>query len=321
MKEIRKQFKRKYLSISVLILCSGIGALQFTDSPLEEKPVLEEINAPLEVVAILKRSCYNCHSNEIKLAWYDIIAPVSWKVNADVERAREVMNFSEWGNLTEAQHKGKMWAIYNMVEAGKMPLKNYSLFHPDSKVTEYDIETLRNYVHEITIDPPADQAKSDADQEFEKWRQSKSPLKKTPVSLNGVAYSEEFKRWDVISMSMLYDNSIRTIYGNEIAVKAIEEENFHPWPDGAVVVKAVWEQVGNDSGEVRPGKFLNAQFMVKDAKKYKDTEGWGFAKFSTQELIPFGKTVTFASKSCISCHRQRAEETGYVFNVPLKVNH
>lgn len=74
------------------------------------------------------------------------------------------------------------------------------------------------------------------------------------------------------------------------------------------------------NGEIRTGDFINAQFMVKDAKKYKDTEGWGFAKFSGNNLIPTGTSPLFAQQSCISCHRQLAEKTGYLFNVPMKVN-
>ncbi len=121
-------------------------------------------------------------------------------------------------------------------------------------------------------------------------------------------------------MSTLYDKSMRVIYGNDIAVKAIGDEQFQPWPDGAVVVKAVWEQIENQYGEVRPGKFINAQFMVKDAAKYKDTEGWGFAKFNGDNLTPTGKNAQFAVTSCISCHRQLAKPTGFLFNVPLALN-
>ncbi|PZU25273.1 MAG: cytochrome P460, partial [Chryseobacterium sp.] len=132
--------------------------------------------------------------------------------------------------------------------------------------------------------------------------------------------TDEYKKWKVISMSTLFDNSIRVIYGNDIAVEAIETENFHPWPDGSVVVKSVWKQENSANGEIRAGDFVNAQFMVKDSKKYTDTEGWGFAKFSGNDLHPTGKTASFAKESCIACHRQLAEKTGYLFDVPMKVN-
>lgn len=121
-------------------------------------------------------------------------------------------------------------------------------------------------------------------------------------------------------MSTLFDNSIRVIYGNNIAVKAIEMENFHPWPDGSIVVKSVWKQSKLANGEIRPGSFINTQFMVKDSKKYTETEGWGFAKFSGMNLHPTGKDASFAKVSCIACHRQLAGKTGYLFDVPMKVN-
>ena len=41
--------------------------------------------------------------------------------------------------------------------------------------------------------------------------------------------------------------------------------------------------------------------MDKDAKKHKDTGGWGFARFVGNELKPYGKDAGFVSE-CFSCH-------------------
>lgn len=303
----------------VAVLVAIFVVLQCINEPLETKPVTAEIEAPAAVAAIFERACYDCHSNEPELPWYNQVAPVSWQVNKDISRAREVMNFSEWEKLTKGEQKGKLWGILNMVKAGKMPLERYALLHPGARVTPAEVETIKNYVLSVTGDQPADSNTiNSANKAYDEWKGLKTIT--APVSPNGITYSDAFKSWKVISMTTLYDKSMRVIYGNDIAVKAIETENFHPWPDGAAVVKAVWEQVENEYGEVRPGKFINAQFMVKDAARYKDTEGWGFAKFNGQELKPTGKAANFASISCISCHRQLAEETGYLFNVPLKLN-
>lgn len=299
----------------------SLGLLQLYNTPLEVKPVTGHIQVPDQVISILQRSCYNCHSNETDLSWFDKIAPVSWAVNKDVHRAREVMNFSEWDKISPEAHIGKMWAILNMTKAGKMPLPKYTLVHPEAKLSEIDVQTIQDYV--VSITPDRRRYKGDAPENQTTNLanvSSNSTNKRIAHSPNGINYSDDFKKWKVISMTTLYDNSMRIVYGNDIAVKAIKEENFHPWPDGATVVKAVWQQVENEYGEVRPGNFQNTQFMVKDSEKFKDTEGWGFAKFSTNELIPTGKTAFFAAQSCIGCHRQLAEETGFLFNVPLKVN-
>ncbi|PWN60819.1 heme-binding domain-containing protein [Chryseobacterium viscerum] len=309
--------KRNPIAIVFLAILGIFGGLQLFSTPLEGKPVTGKIEAPREVISILENSCFSCHSNKQNLNWYDKIAPVSWAVNKDIKRAREVLNFSEWEKYSPAEHQGKMYAILNMMQSGKMPLHEYTLLHPSAKITTQDIEVIRKYTLSLSSVSPSAQNK------MEPHSSSTTPATtpaKFPVSPNGVQYTPDFKNWKVISMSTLFDNSIRVIYGNDIAVKAVETENFHPWPDGSIVVKSVWKQQKLPDGEIRPGKFVNAQFMVKDAQHYKDTEGWGFAKFSGDELHPTGKTASFAKESCIACHRQLAEKTGYLFDVPMKVN-
>lgn len=311
-----KKKKRSPIAILFLAILGIFGGLQLFSKPLEGKPITRKIEAPREVIAILQNSCFNCHSNQQNLSWYDKLAPISWAVNKDVERAREVLNFSEWKELSLTEHQGKMYAILNMMQSGKMPLHEYTLLHPSAKITAKDIETIKKYTLSLSaINTPAKNKEIN--------HGSSTPVissTKTPVSPNGVQYTADFKNWKVISMSTLFDQSIRVIYGNDIAVKAIETENFHPWPNGSIVVKSVWKQQELSNGEIRPGEFVNAQFMVKDSEQYKETEGWGFAKFSGNELHPTGKTASFAKESCIACHRQLAEKTGYLFDVPMKVN-
>lgn len=58
-------------------------AAQLIGPRLEDVPVSAEIQAPPEVKSILRHSCYDCHSNETRLEWFDKVAPVSWMVNED----------------------------------------------------------------------------------------------------------------------------------------------------------------------------------------------------------------------------------------------
>lgn len=315
MAHVRK--KKKRIIIVSLAIFAIFCALQILSSSLEKKPIARQIEAPSEVIAILEKSCFNCHSNQQKLSWYDQLAPVSWLVNKDVMRAREVLNFSEW-DFSAGEHLGKMYAILNMMQSGKMPLSNYTLLHPSAKITRKEIDVIKSYT--LLLAQQGAPKNSTPGMNSGKVSPEGDSTAGLPVSPNGVQYTHEFKKWKVISMSTLFDHTIRVIYGNDMAVKAIETEDFHPWPDGSVVVKSVWKQETLSNGEIRTGAFVNAQFMVKDAKKYTTTEGWGFAKFSGNDLHPTGKNAYFAEKSCISCHRQLAEKTGYLFDVPMKVN-
>lgn len=197
-----------------------------------------------------------------------------------------------------------------MIDAGRMPLPEYAAAHPSAKVTPAELEILKNYVTSISR---KHYAAGDTAAIVEKPKVSH-----TPTSINGIAYFDDYKKWKVISSTGRPDNGTsRIIYGNDIAVKALEQDQILPWPDGAVIVKVVWNSQAPDAdGNVKPGNFNNIQIMVRDAKKFSTTEGWGFARFSGLDLKPYGKTASFAT-NCINCH-QLAKGTGFVFDIPTK---
>ena len=108
----------------LLIRFCGIGlllfaGLQFVRPELRNPPVNAEIQAPAEVKAIFKHSCYNCHSNETDLAWFDRIVPAYWIVSRDVRRARAHLNFSEIGVLPEEQQKLALFDAFNQIRLGE----------------------------------------------------------------------------------------------------------------------------------------------------------------------------------------------------------
>ena len=47
-------------------------------------------------LALARRACFDCHSNETRWPWYANVAPFSWAVEFDVEAARTIVNYSEW---------------------------------------------------------------------------------------------------------------------------------------------------------------------------------------------------------------------------------
>jgi Cytochrome P460 len=50
----------------------------------------------------------------------------------------------------------------------------------------------------------------------------------------------------------------------------------------------------------------NVGFMVKDAKRFPDTNGWGYAQFDydaeSGAFKPLGSTPAFAKAACHQCH-------------------
>jgi len=287
--------------------------LQLSATSFENPAVTAEIQVPAEIKQILKRACYDCHSNETQLKWFDKLVPASYLVAHDIEEGRSRFNFSEWDNNPPAVQEVLLWEMVNAIEQGKMPLQRYTKLHPDRKVTNNELITLKRYVNTLSGRHKVDTAKIKS-----VAHQTTKAIPKNPVSLNGIPYTADYKNWKVISVTDKYDGgSMRVVYGNDIMIKAIKDKKI-PFPDGAMMAKLVWgKQRVDKEGNIFPGNFQNIQLMVKDSKKYRSTEGWGFARFDGLELKPYGKTVAF-EKTCINCHRLLVSQNDFVFNIPTK---
>jgi len=121
-------------------------AIQFIVVDIEEKkadPKLE-IKAPKEIMAIFKRSCYDCHSYETKIPWYRYIAPLSWGIKRHIELGRKWLNFSIWQTYDEKTKDEKLTQIYKAVYKA-MPMQSYILFHPEAKLTKKEIKLIRDW--------------------------------------------------------------------------------------------------------------------------------------------------------------------------------
>ncbi len=85
---------------------------------------------------LVKRACFDCHSNETIYPWYAQVAPVSWLVTRDVNKGRAAMNFSE-DAATEYDLNDLEWHLYN-----DMPPRIYLVMHPEAKLTDEERKTL-----------------------------------------------------------------------------------------------------------------------------------------------------------------------------------
>lgn len=295
-------------------------ALQFLQAPITNPPVSHPLRAPQPVTAIFKKACYDCHSNETRLKWFDKVAPVSWLVSADVKTARSRFNFSTWDTLSHADQQSRLWEMVNMVLDHKMPLGSYAAFHPEANLSQTDITVLKNYLNGLNSTRYHDTAI------INETQRQHNHLTKIPeattrqlVAANGVKYVNGFQNWQVISTTDRFDShTVRIIYGNDIAVKAVKENHINPWPNGATLVKVVWNSIEEKNGDVEPGSFNNIQIMTKDDTKYPDSKGWGFAKFIGTKLKPYGDSPSF-NAACFNCHKA-ASDYGYVFDVPFPEN-
>jgi hypothetical protein len=131
-----------------------------------------------------------------------------------------------------------------------------------------------------------------------------------------VPFQADFETWKPISFTDRGDNNtFRAILGNPIAVKAAESGNVSPWPDGTRFAKIAWQQAVGDDGVVYPGKFVQVEFMLKNAELYRKTEGWGFGRWRGNELKPYGSDAQFVAE-CTGCHEPMSPND-FVYTLPI----
>ena len=317
MSAFTKPARRFLLPAGALLGATFVG-IQFIHPPLENPPVTGDFQAPVAVKSIVQRACYDCHSNQTKLRWFDQIAPVYWQVADHVRQGRAGLNFSTWQGLPPADQKAKLWESINQILAGAMPLSEYTLAHPEAKISAQDAAVLRQYVASLAKNPPADTAKlRAADRQYRHWQPGAAQPAAVPVAPNGIAYLPDYKNWQAISTTERFDNgTLRVVFGNDVAVKAIREKHINPWPNGTAFAKVAWDQLADAEGNVRPGAFKQVEYMLKDDRKYAATKGWGWARFKTPQLVPYGKDALFTTE-CIRCH-QPQQHNDFVFTQPLR---
>jgi hypothetical protein len=55
--------------------------------------------------------------------------------------------------------------------------------------------------------------------------------------------------------------------------------------------------------------------MIKDSDKYAATKGWGYARWLSMDLKPYGKDADFG-KECVGCHNP-VRGNDYVYTFPF----
>lgn len=295
---------------ALLILLVVFLLLQCVRPSIPYKPAAAEIQAPLEVKQIFQKDCYSCHSDERRLAWFDEIVPGYWLVRQDVLTARAHLNFSTLGTKPAAAQKAALYEAVNMIQLGAMPLPRFLALHPDARVTPAELAVLKAYL--------APWSAFNSTQLQTTSAETISPVSLAGVQseLNGLAFDPSFETWRLLSITDRGDNNtFRFILGNDVAVQAAESGHISPWPDGARFAKIAWQQQRGADGLVHPGGFVQVELMVKHARQYRSTEGWGWGRWRGLDLKPYGKDAQFTGE-CTTCHLPM-RGNDFVYTIPI----
>jgi hypothetical protein len=126
---------------------------------------------------------------------------------------------------------------------------------------------------------------------------------------DGLAFSEfkGYEDWQAVGPSHTdAANVVRLILANPVMIDAYKEGvpgNGKPFPDGSKIAKIEWRPkkltdppFSASTPDTVPGDLFEAEFIVKDSKRFADAHGWGFAMFDYDAASGTFTPATTASK-------------------------
>lgn len=133
------------LSFVVLFVLLQLIPVEKTNPPIDEQKTLVT-DEP--VMSILKKGCYDCHSNETKWPSYASVAPISFFVASHVKDGRKALNFSEYNTIEPSIKEARLKRAIITVKNDYMALPSYRYAHEGANLTKEEKEILMTWFEE-----------------------------------------------------------------------------------------------------------------------------------------------------------------------------
>jgi hypothetical protein len=139
---MRRRLKQAAIVFVVVFAVAQLVRPQRGNPPTDERRTIQaHVGTTSQLVAVLDRSCGDCHSNNTVWPWYTEIAPLSWLMASGVAEGRKAVNFSEWAAYPPSAQRALLSASCQDATDGKMP-GPYAILRPATRLSTQDIETI-----------------------------------------------------------------------------------------------------------------------------------------------------------------------------------
>jgi hypothetical protein len=137
---------KRIMVMGLVALVVGIVFLQLwqygrqftTNPPVQQEPIWDDAYTR----QLVKRACFDCHSNETAWPWYARVSPISLMIQKDVVEGRAALNFSEWP--TDCCTEAEIDTMAETIGKQQMPLPYYLILHPEAQLTDVEQGQLVN---------------------------------------------------------------------------------------------------------------------------------------------------------------------------------
>jgi hypothetical protein len=90
---------------SLIVVFGGIQAVPYGHGHINPQVFQEPTWDDPSTHDLAVRACYHCHSNTTEWPWFSEFAPYSWFYQRDIEKARSLLDFSEFDRPQPRAHE------------------------------------------------------------------------------------------------------------------------------------------------------------------------------------------------------------------------
>lgn len=142
---------KKVFKWSLLIIAATLVIIQFfrpeknISSVVSDQDISKHYGVPDKVLAVLQRSCYDCHSNNTAYPWYNNIQPFAWVLADHVKDGKDELNFSTFASYSPKKAAHKLDEVIGETGEGEMPLSSYTVIHRNAVLSDQEIKMISEW--------------------------------------------------------------------------------------------------------------------------------------------------------------------------------
>ena len=145
-----KRTKKLLLVLLVIfIVIQFIQPTRNTNGQIVPTDITKLYAVPNNVLGLFKTSCYDCHSNNTNYPGYSHIQPGAWLMAYHIKAGKAMLNFSQFGELSNRKQQSKLQGIINKIKDDEMPIASYILMHKNARLSAPGKMILINWLNTI----------------------------------------------------------------------------------------------------------------------------------------------------------------------------
>ena len=143
--------KRALISIAViLVIIQFVHPGRNANAEIGPNDITKVYVVPDNVLEILHRACYDCHSNSTTYPWYSKIQPVDWLLTHHINEGKQHFNFAEIGSYPKAKQAKKLHEVAKTIPEGEMPLDSYLWIHKNAILTDAEKKVMEDWAEGLS---------------------------------------------------------------------------------------------------------------------------------------------------------------------------